>query len=107
METRLVWNIIGNGEVRRREEYLTTLQSGNPLKVLYHSKENKDQGVGFHKMVKFQNTIALLDTQTNIINPPNVINNIMPTPTPHFPVQNTERLQIASNNTSSIVQHQS
>ena len=39
-ETRLVWNVIGITEVRRREECFTTIQSGH---LLCHSKENNGQ----------------------------------------------------------------
>ena len=38
-ETILVWDVIGIGEVRRRKEYFTTIQSGH----LYHSKVNNGQ----------------------------------------------------------------
>ena len=31
MEVRLMWDVIGSGEVRRREECFTTLQSGHLL----------------------------------------------------------------------------
>ena len=37
-ETRLVWDLIGIGEVRRPEECFTSLQSGH---LLCHSKANK------------------------------------------------------------------
>ncbi len=44
-KTRLVWDVIGISEVRRPEEYFTTLQSGH---LLYHSRTNSGQaGVGF------------------------------------------------------------
>ena len=44
-EIRLIWDVFGIGEVRRREECFTTLQSGH---LLYHSKANNGQaGVGF------------------------------------------------------------
>ncbi|MEG7522154.1 MAG: hypothetical protein M3H12_03525 [Chromatiales bacterium] len=44
-ETILVWDAIGIGEVRRREECFTTLQSGH---LLYHpSANNGKAGVGF------------------------------------------------------------
>jgi len=45
METRLVWDVIGIGEVRRQEKCFTNLQSGY---LLCHSKANNVQtGVGF------------------------------------------------------------
>ena len=40
-ETRLVWDVIVIGEVRRREECFTILQSGH---LLYHSKASNSQG---------------------------------------------------------------
>ena len=41
----MVWDVIGIFEVRRPEEYFTTLQSGH---LLYHSKANNGQaGVCF------------------------------------------------------------
>ena len=44
-KTRLVWDVIGIREVRRREEGFTTLQSGH---LLYYSKaKNGQAGVGF------------------------------------------------------------
>ena len=39
-ETRLVWDVIGIGEVRRREECFTTLQNGY---LLRHSKATNGQ----------------------------------------------------------------
>ena len=42
-ETRLVWDVIGIGEVRRREERFNTLQSGH---LIYHSKPNKGHACG-------------------------------------------------------------
>ena len=39
------WDVIGLGEVRRKEESFTTLQRGH---LLYHSEANNGQaGVGF------------------------------------------------------------
>ena len=44
-KTRLLWDVIGIRELRRREEDFATLQSGH---LLYHSKANNGQaGVGF------------------------------------------------------------
>ena len=44
-ENNMKWDVIGLGEVRRKEESFTTLQSGH---MLYHSETNNGQaGVGF------------------------------------------------------------
>ena len=44
-ENNIKWDVIGLGEVRRKEESFTTLQSGH---LLYHSEANNGQaGVGF------------------------------------------------------------
>ena len=44
-ENNMKWDLIGLGEVRRKEESFTTLQSGH---LLYHSEANNGQaGVGF------------------------------------------------------------
>ena len=44
-ENSMKWDVIGLGEVRRKEESFTTLQSGH---LLYHSEANNGQaGVGF------------------------------------------------------------
>ena len=44
-EATLVWDVIGIGEVRRRDDCFTHLQSGH---MLFHSTENNGQaGVGF------------------------------------------------------------
>ena len=44
-ENNMKWDVIGLGEVRRKEESFTTLQSGH---LLYHSDVNNGQaGVGF------------------------------------------------------------
>ena len=44
-ENNMKWDVIGLGEVRRKEESFTTLQSGH---LLYHSEANNGQaGVGF------------------------------------------------------------
>ena len=46
-ENNMKWDVIGLGEVRRKEESFTTLQSGH---LLYHSEANNGQaGVGFLK----------------------------------------------------------
>ena len=37
-EINMKWDVIGLGEVRRKEESFTTLQSGH---LLYHSEANK------------------------------------------------------------------
>ena len=59
-ETRLVWDVIGIGEVRRREECFTTLQSGH---LLYHYKGNNGQ-VGFLTNRKWKDIMRV-----NSINP--------------------------------------
>ena len=44
-ENNMKWDVIGLGEVRRKEEGFTTLQSGH---LLYDSEANNGQaGVGF------------------------------------------------------------
>ena len=43
-ENNMKWDVIGLGEVRRKEESFTTIQSGH---LLYHSEANNEQaGVG-------------------------------------------------------------
>ena len=45
-ENNMNWDVIGLGEVRRKEKSFTTLQSGH---LLYHSEANHGQaGVGFN-----------------------------------------------------------
>ncbi|MEG7521682.1 MAG: hypothetical protein M3H12_01065 [Chromatiales bacterium] len=59
-ETRLVWDVNGIGEVRRREECFTTLQSG------HHSRANNGQaGVGFLINKRWKDNI----TRVNSISP--------------------------------------
>ena len=59
-ETRLVWDVIGIGELRRQEECFTTLQSGH---LLYHSKSNYGQaGVGFPINRKWKDHIVKVDS---------------------------------------------
>ena len=41
-ENNMKWDVIGLGEVRRKEESFTTLQSGH---LLYHSEANNGQAV--------------------------------------------------------------
>ena len=54
-ENKLVWDVIGLGETRRKAECFTTLQSGN---VLYHSQaKNGQAGVGFLINKKWQDRI--------------------------------------------------
>ena len=44
-QNNMKWDVIGLGEVRRKEESFTTLQSGH---LLYHCEANNGQaGVGF------------------------------------------------------------
>ena len=50
------WDVIGLGEVRRKEESFTTLQSGH---LLYHSEANNGKaGVGFLKNKKWKDNIT-------------------------------------------------
>ena len=50
------WDVIGVGEVRRKEESFTTLQSGH---LLYHSEANNGQaGVGFLINKKWKDNIT-------------------------------------------------
>ena len=50
------WDVIGLGEVRRKEESFTTLQSGH---LLYHSEANNGQaGVGFLINKKWKDNIT-------------------------------------------------
>ena len=52
-ENNMKWDVIGLGEVRRKEESFTTLQSGH---LLYHSEANNGQaGVGFLINKKWNN----------------------------------------------------
>ena len=63
METNIKWDVIGLGEIRRKEEGFTTLQSGH---LLYHSKANNGQaGVGFLINKKWKDNI----TRFNNISP--------------------------------------
>ncbi len=55
-ENSMKWDVIGLGEVRRKEESFTTLQSGH---VLYHSEANNGQsGVGFLVNKKWKGNIT-------------------------------------------------
>ena len=55
-ENNMKWDVIGLGEVRRKEESFTALQSGN---LLYHSEANNGQaGVGFLINKKWKDNIA-------------------------------------------------
>lgn len=59
-DNKLVWDVIGIGEVRRKEESFTTLQSGH---LLYHSKANNGQaGVGFLINRKWKDRIARVNS---------------------------------------------
>ena len=50
------WDVIGLGEVRRKEDRFTTLQSGH---LLYHSDANNEQaGVGFLVNKKWKDNIT-------------------------------------------------
>ena len=55
-ENNMKWDVIGLGEVRRKEESFTTLQSGH---LLYHSEANNGQaGVGFLVNKKWKDNIT-------------------------------------------------
>ena len=55
-ENNMIWDVIGLGEVRRKEESFTTLQSGH---LLYHSEANNGQaGVGFLINKKWKDNIT-------------------------------------------------
>ena len=55
-ENNMKWDVIGLGEVRRKEESFTALQSGN---LLYHSEANNGQaGVGFLINKKWKDNIT-------------------------------------------------
>ena len=55
-ENNMKWDMIGFGEVRRKEESFTTLQSGH---LLYHSEANNGQaGVGFLVNKKWKDNIT-------------------------------------------------
>ena len=55
-ENNMKWDVIGLGEVRRREESFTTLQSGH---LMYHSEANNGQaGVGFLVNKKWKDNIT-------------------------------------------------
>ena len=55
-ENNMKWDVIGFGEVRRKEESFTTLQSGH---LLYHSEANNGQaGVGFLVNKKWKDNIT-------------------------------------------------
>lgn len=55
-DNKLVWDVIGLGEVRRKDESFTTLQSGH---MLYHSQaKNGQAGVGFLVNNKWKDRIV-------------------------------------------------
>ena len=55
-ESNMKWDVIGLGEVRRKEESCTTLQSGH---LLYHTEANNGQaGVGFLINKKWKDNIT-------------------------------------------------
>ena len=55
-ENNMKWDVLGLGEVRRKEESFTTLQSGH---LLYHSEANNGQaGVGFLINKKWKDNIT-------------------------------------------------
>ena len=56
-ETNMKWDVIGLGEVRRKEESFTILRSGH---LLYHSEANNGQaGVGFLVNKKWKDNITV------------------------------------------------
>ena len=60
-ENNKKWDVIGLGEVRRKEESFTTLQSGH---LLYHSEANHGQaGVGFLVKKKWKHNITRVSKQ--------------------------------------------
>ena len=55
-DNNMKWDVIGLGEVRRKEERFTTLQSGH---LLYHSEANNGQAcVGFLVNRKLKDNIT-------------------------------------------------
>ena len=55
-ENNMKWDVIGLGDVRRKEDSFTTLQSGH---LLYHSEANDGQaGVGFLVNKKWKDNIT-------------------------------------------------
>ena len=55
-ENNIKWDVIGLGEVRRKEESFKTLQSGH---LLYHSEaKNEQAGVGFLVNKKWKDNIT-------------------------------------------------
>ena len=62
------WDVIGLGEVRRKEENVTTLQSGH---LLYHSEVNKEQaGVGFLVTKKWKYNMTRVTLGNSIVTEP-------------------------------------
>ena len=61
-ETNIKWDVIGLGEIRRKEEGFTTLQSGH---LLCHSKANNGQaGVGFLINKKWKDNITRVNNNS-------------------------------------------
>ena len=55
-ENNMNWDVIGLGEVRRKEESFTTLQSGH---LLYHSEANNGRaGVAFLVNKKWKDNVT-------------------------------------------------
>ena len=64
-ENNMKWDMIGLGEVRRKEESFTTLQSGH---LLYHSEANNGQaGVGFLVNKKWKDNIIRVSSGNSIV----------------------------------------
>ena len=82
------WDVIGLGEVRRKEESSTTLRSGH---LLYHSEANNGQGgVGFLVNKKWKDNITRVSSPTHNIQIMKIVQVYAPT-TSHS-VEETDNL---------------
>ena len=64
-ENNMKWDVIGLGEVSRKEESFTTLQSGH---LLYHYEANNGQtGVGFLVNKKWKDNITTVSSGNSSI----------------------------------------
>ena len=62
-ENNMKWDVIGLGEVRRKEESFTTLESGH---LLYHSEANNGHaGVGFLINKKWKDNITRVSSRSS------------------------------------------
>ena len=62
-ENNMKWDVIGLGEVRRKEESFTTLQNGH---LLYHSEAASGQaGVGFLVNKKWKDNITIVTSRNS------------------------------------------